>query len=205
MAEQEKGSNRLLNLSAQGVRDFSSVATFLVTITTLVYLVFPNMKPVEASSATITKVSVDLSVTDWMFFEQYPQALGRDRQDSNSDESSSWEDTSLGAVVYVQADLKGSRNRHFAIHGVVSHVGDDVPLITESKEYTGTVVTPTVSDQRVTLVTWVPLPPVADGSKLYIRAGLYQLAVAHGQIIYRRDSGTLLDVSDSKTLTYPRG
>jgi len=55
MAEEEKGSNRLLNLSAQSVRDFSSVATFLVTITTLVYLVFPNMKPVEAFSATITR------------------------------------------------------------------------------------------------------------------------------------------------------
>jgi hypothetical protein len=192
MAEEEKGSNRLLNLSAQGVRDFSSVATFLVTITTLVYLVFPNMKPVEAFSATITKVSVDLSVPSWVFFEQYPQAIGRDRSD-------------LGAVVYVQADLRGSRNRHFAIHGVLYHVGDDVPLIDESKEYTGTIVTPTVSDQRVTLVTWIALPPVSERSKLYVRAGLYELAVAHGQVIHRRDRGTLLDVSDSKPLTYPRG
>jgi hypothetical protein len=205
MAEEEKGSNRLLNLSAQGIRDFSSVATFLVTITTLVYLVFPSMKPVEAFSATITKVSVDLSVPSWVFFEQYPQALGRDRQNSNSDDSSSDEDSDLGAVVYVQADLQGSRNKHFAIHGVLSFVGDDVPLIDESKEYTGTIVTPTVSDQRVTLVTWIALPPVSERSKLYVRAGLYQLAVAHGQVIHRRDSGTLLDVSDSRPLTYPRG
>jgi hypothetical protein len=205
MGEKEKGSKRLLNLSAQGVTLISSVATFLIAITTLVYLVFPNMKPAEAFSATITKVSVDLSVPSWIFFEQYPQALGRDRQSSNSEDSSSLEDRSLGAVVYVQVDLRGSRNRHFAIHGVLSHVGDDVPLIDESKEYTGTIVTPTVSDQRVTLVTWIPLPPVADRSKLYVRAGLYQLAVDHGQVIHRRDSGTLLDVSDSKPLIYPRG
>lgn len=194
MAEEEKGSKRLLNLSAKDVTPLS-VATFLVVITTLAHSLFPNTKPVEAFSATITKVSVDLSVPSWEFFEQYPQAIGRDRR-------------GLGAVVYVQADLRGSRNRHFAIHGVLSHVGDDVPLIDESdesKEYTGTIVTPTVSDQRVTLVTWIALPPVADRSKLYVRAGLYQLAVAHGQVIYRRDSGTLLDVSDSKPLIYPRG
>jgi hypothetical protein len=65
MGEEEKGSERLLNLSAQ---DVTQAATLLVTLVTLVYLVFPSMRPVETSSATITKVSVDLSVPSWMFF-----------------------------------------------------------------------------------------------------------------------------------------
>jgi hypothetical protein len=201
MGEEEKGSKQLLNLSAQ---DVTQAATLLVTLVTLVYLVFPSMRPVEASSATITKVSVDLSVPSWMFFKQHPQALGHDRPSFNPD-SPGFEERDLGAVVYVQANLQGYRNKHLAAHGVVHFVGVNVPLIDESQEYTGTIVIPTVSDQRVTLVTWIALPPVSDRSKLYIRAELYQLAVAHGQVSHRRDSGTLLDVSDSKSLIYPRG
>jgi hypothetical protein len=198
MSEDEKGSKRLLNVSAQGVTLFSSVAALLVSICTLVYLLFPNLKPIETLSATITKISVDKSVPSFMFYEQHPQALERNDLDSR--------EIDLGAVVYVQANLQGSRNRHFAIHGVLHFAGEDIPIIDSYQEYSGTIVTPTVSNQHVTLATWIPLPPATERTavmKLYIRAELYQLSVVDGEIIYRRDSGTLLDVSDSEPLTWP--
>lgn len=202
MAEEEKGSKRLLNFSKEGIALFSSVTALLVSIYSLSVSMFPNLKPVETSSATITKVSVDMSVPWWMFYDQYPQAVGRDSVNTRDME------IDLGAVVYVQANLQGSRNKHFAIHGVLHYVGENIPYIDENQEYSGTIVKQTVSDQRVTLVTWIRLPPVGDDTpvrKLFIRAELYQLAVHHGKVSYRRDRGTLLDVSDSEPLTWPIG
>jgi hypothetical protein len=149
MGEEEKGSKRLLNFSKEGVALFSSVTALLVSIYSLSVSMFPNLKPVETSSAAITKVSVDMSVPWWMFYDQYPQAVGRGSVGPRAEE------IGLGAVVYVQANLQGSRNKHFAIHGVLHYVGENIPYIDENQEYSGTLVTPTVSDQRVTLVVTI--------------------------------------------------
>jgi hypothetical protein len=202
MGEEGKGSKRLLTFSKESAALLLSVTAILTSIYSLSVSMFPSLKPVETSYAAITKVSVDMSVPWWMFYDQYPQAVGRDSVSPRAME------IDLGAVVYVQANLQGSRNKHFAVHGVLHFVGENIPVIDENQEYSGTIVTPTVSDQRVTLVTWIPLPPVGDDSpvrKLYIRAELYQLAVDHGNVSYRREKGTLLDVSDSEPLTWPIG